>query len=204
MNVLKVFILSMLAMLLTSCGLTTPVKLAEVSTYTITSLDTVAIPSKVATRSTLLVTSPIADPGYETNAMVYVDVPFKLKHFANNSWISPPADMLLPLLAQQIRRHGYFAAVVTTPFSGSTDYRLDTRLLVLQQEFLKPTSQVRLVIQASILNNLTNHVVASKRFSVTVIAAGNNPYSGVLATNQAAKTVTSKIATFVMDAVKRR
>jgi len=194
-------LLIMITLLLTACGILDPVKLPTVSRYTIANIKPVSIPSRSKTRLTLLVSLPIASPGYQSSRMVYVDIPYKLKTYANNRWVASPAEMLMSLLARQLRSKGYFYAVVTPPFSGVGNYRLDTRLLVLQQEFLRPTSVVRLVMQASLVNNTTNRVLASKRFQVLVNAPENNPYSGVLATNKAANILSKRIARFVTQSV---
>ena len=53
-------------------------------------------------------------------------------------------------------------------------------------------------MQAYLLSNQTNRVVASQRFQAVVAAPGNNPYSGVLAAHQATKIICRKIAKFVV------
>ncbi|MCX7124829.1 MAG: ABC-type transport auxiliary lipoprotein family protein, partial [Gammaproteobacteria bacterium] len=150
---------------------------------------------------TLLVTTPIASPGYVSSRMIYVMIPYQLRSFSNHAWIAPPADLLLPLIANRLRANHYFKAVVTTPFSGAANIELNTQLLTLQQEFLQPQSVVRLTMEATLLDTASGHVIASHVFTAVVSAPGNNPYSGVLATNQAAHNVVSQIAKFVVNSV---
>lgn len=150
------------------------------------------------TNKTLLVSTPIASSGYASSKMIYILIPFQLKSYVDNRWIAPPSELLLPLLADQIRATNYFRAVVTSPFSGSSNYQLNTQLLTLQQEFLQPQSVVRLTMQATLINATTGNVIASRVFEAVVPANENTPYAGVLATNQAAKIVMKNIAAFVI------
>ncbi len=202
MKMVKTSVLLILSLLLTACALTSPVKLPRVSAYTITNMKLASTPLRSKTHSTLLVSLPIASPGYQSSSMIYINVPYKLKSFANNRWIAPPAEMLAPLLAQELRSKGYFRAVVMPPFSGIANYRLSTRLLILRQEFFRPTSVVRIVMRASLVNNATNRVMASRRFQVIVSAPENNPYSGVLATNKAAGILSKRIGRFVIQSMR--
>lgn len=187
-----------LALALAGCGVLSPAKIPTQSIYALNAYQSVKAPRGYKTRKTLLVSLPLADPGFQTTKMVYINVPYKLKAFANSRWVSPPAQMILPILAQRVRHAGYFYAVVTPPFVGLTDYRLDTRLIALQQEFLQPISQEKLVIQANLVSNRTNRVVASRRFQAIVPAQANNAYSGVLAANKAAKIISAHITKFVI------
>jgi len=200
-KVSRVIIVTMTVLLLNSCGLSSPVKLARQSLYTISG-PYVPIPKYSKTRRTILVSMPVASAGYQSTGMLYVQTSYNLKSFANNRWIAPPAEMLLPLLAQRLRSYGYFKAVVTPPFAGMVNYHLDTQLLILQQEFLRSTSIVRLLMQATLVNNATNRVVASRRFQVMVSAPGNNPYSGVLATNKAADIMSKRISSFTIQSIR--
>ncbi len=147
---------------------------------------------------------PVADPGYRTSKMIYTKTPFQLKSFSVNKWVAPPAQMLLTVLLQRIRERNYFKAVVSPPFSGSTNYRLDTQLISLQQEFYRPESGVRFIVQANLFSNATNTVIASKRFHAYIPAPGNNPYAGVLAANRAAAIITTQIAAFCLRYTKHK
>jgi len=187
--------------LLGGCGITSPVVLPPQSEYAIAPMKATTSSARARTPASLLVSMPIASPGYDSPNMVYVNVPFKLREYANNRWVAPPAQMLMPVIAQRIRAKQYFKAVVTPPFSGITNYRVDTQLIMLEQEFLQPASRIHLVMQATVINSASNKVLASKQFSVFTKAPGNDAYSGVLAANKAASIITSQIASFVVRSV---
>lgn len=199
MRTFNSLIITMMIIFLAGCG---PVKMPPVSTYTISGVPTTVKVRRTRTNRTLLVSVPVASPGYQSNKMAYVTVPFRLRYFSRNAWVAPPAEMLVSLLTNTLTKTNSFKAVVTTPFAGVVNYRLDTHLLMLQQEFLHPTSQVRLIIQATVINNQTSRVMASHRFQAVVDAPQNNPYSGVLATNEAAAKLSQQITQFVLNTVR--
>ncbi len=198
MKYCRAIIIFLTALLLGACGITSPVKLSRQSSYTIIG-PYLAAPRYSKSLNTILISQPIANSGYQTSNMIYVDTVYKLKAFAHHRWVAPPTEMLLPLLAERLRSSGYFKAVLTPPFSGITNYRLDTRLLVLQQEFLRPISLVRLSIQVTLVSSMTHRVISSRRFQVLVSAPDNNPYSGVLATNKAADIISRRVSNFVIQ-----
>ena len=199
---LSIWIIIMIFML-SACSLTKPLRLPAVSSYTLGNLPKINSSRRSKTQLTLLVSTPIASPGYQSSSMIYMMIPYRLKAFVSHRWVAPPATMLLPLLAESLQARHYFHAVVTPPFTGVTDYRLITHLLVMRQEFIQPTSQVRIVMEADLINNRTGRVIADRRFQVLQQAPENNPYSGVLAMNRAARMITAKIAAFVLRNLKR-
>ena len=180
--------------LLVACG---PIHVPQEKTYVLSSPAEVATLERSRTQKTLLVSLPTPNPGFDTNAMVYELTPYNLQFYADHQWAAPPAQMLLPVLAQLIRHQGYFKAVVATPYGGVADYYLDTRLIVLQQEFLQPMSRVHLVLQETLTDTSTNEIIASKQFVIYEEAPGNNPYSGVVAANKALQLIGAKVAEWV-------
>ncbi len=191
-------------LLLTQCSVFSPVKLQPNSNYTISNLPNSNNQNlklkQTASSKTLFLASPSAASGYNTNDMIYITVPYKLKSFANNHWVAPPADLLSTLLANALRRQHYFHAIVTPPFSGLATYQLNTQLLVLQQEFLQPESRVRLTLEITLIQSANGSVLASRVFTIVIPAPENNPYSGVVAANLAANMLAKQISQFVVQA----
>ena len=195
---MRKLIIFALTAFLSGCSFS-PVKVAPELSYTITQWpEESAVKKQSISNKTILITTPVAAPGYESPSMIYVMVPYQLRSYANHHWVSSPAQLLLPLLANHVRARGYFKGVVTSPFAGGTTYQLSTQLLVLQQEFLQPDSRVRLRIGVTLTRIATGDVLASHIFETTVPSPGNNPYSGVLATNQAVTRLSDEIARFTI------
>jgi len=186
------FLLFLSISLITGCGVKTPE-----NTYVLTSPAGVKNFSPPKTHWVLYVNTLTAEAGYKTRNMLYVKSPSSLRDFATHVWVAPPAQMLMPLIIERISSKNFFKAVVAPPFAGASDFRLETRLIVFQQEFLNPVSQVRCIVQAVLINNKTGQVVASRRFQAIVSAPGNNPESGVEAANLAALQISEQIAQLV-------
>jgi cholesterol transport system auxiliary component len=151
---------------------------------------------------TLFVAEPTASPGYDTDQLIYLKCPYTLKAYSQNQWIAPPHEMLTPLIAQNLRNTCFFRAVVTAPFAGEAQYRLETHLLKLQQEFFTPISRVRMVLHAIVIDNHCRHAIGDSVFTAVIPAPQNNPYSGVIAANKATEIILEKVAGFVICAIQ--
>lgn len=153
---------------------------------------------------TLLVTAPEAVAGYQTEQMLYMDKPYQVESFAKNAWANPPADMLYPLLIQSLQKAEYFYAVASSPYSAPADYRLDTQLLSLKQNFIKKPSVIEFSVKIALTRIEDNKVVASRILTQYVPCPTDTPYGGVIAANQASHRFTAIAAEFVVSHLKRR
>jgi cholesterol transport system auxiliary component len=175
--------ISIIAVLLASCAVTKPVKITEVKKYTLT-----AVSNKAYARrsSTDLFVSPVAAaPGYNTRAMVYVQHPYALDSFIKSTWVAAPAELIHSVLLESLQSAKLFHAVLSPPHSGYARYRLDTKVVVLQQEFVHRPSKVRLIMQASIIDNNRHRSVFQHRFHIVKASPSDSPYGGVKAANAA-------------------
>lgn len=176
-----------------------PEKIPPQSTYTIKPLKPGTTRVNSYAQSTLLVSDPVASPGYKSADMRYMMTPYKLQSFSQNKWVSPPAEMLLPNIVQALANTGRFKAVVTTPFSGLTNYNLQTDILEFEQNFMHPQSRFVLSMQADLVNSKTNKLVASRRFRIVEPATQNTPFGGVMAANRAVAKANAQLARFVVS-----
>ncbi len=184
-----------LASLLLACS---PIKHQITNQYKLDAYSTKKLASHHDGVTSILVSSPDAVAGYQTEQMLYMSKPFELRAFAHHGWIDPPALLLFPLIVQSLERSGYFHAVISTPLYEQTDYRLDTQLIELQQSFLKKPSEIILVIKAVLTNVKENQVIASQIISECASAPLESPYGGVLAANHATEQLTADLTQFVI------
>ncbi len=183
---------------LTSCG---PVKPTITNKYTLN-----LIPSKVhraKVPDALLISKPEAMAGYRTEQMLYVNKQFSLAPFAKNAWSNPPADMLYPLLVERFQESHAFRAISSSPYADKADYRLDTQLLTLNQNFLKKPSQLHFTAKITLTRIKDNHVLGSRLMNYHIPCRSNTPYGGVVAANQAATRFTTEALDFVLSAVRK-
>ena len=135
--------------------------------------------------------------------MLYVKKPFQLEPFAKNAWISPPADMLFPLLIETLQGTGYFYAVTSSPYSEEADYRLDTQLLNLEQNFLKKPSVIQFSAKVVLSRVDSKEIIASRIINKHISCSQDTPYGGVVAANQASYQFTAEVADFVISHIKQ-
>src|SRR3990167_9175906 len=157
---LKLQILLLSMMILSSCSLLAPVKLESETSYL---LNTVPYPIKARQSQsiTLFVSPPETVPAYNTTKMAYTVIPYQIAYFTKNRWAETPSQMLQPLIVQTLQNTGYFHAVVTPPFIGGYDYALNTQILVLQQNFTYKPARVQLTVRAQLSKIATNQVIAT-------------------------------------------
>ncbi len=158
--------------------------------------------SAVPVQKTLLVSQTIPTQAYQSDQMLYVNEDYHLSYFIKNSWDVPPTDMLFPLLVKSLQNTGYFAAVLPAPTFAYTDWRIDTTLLQLEQNFTQKPSVVSIEINATLINDKNSRVIASKRFLEKVAAPMDTPYGGVLAANMACQKMMEDISAWAVANVK--
>ena len=193
----RIVIIISFAILLSSCVNLSPVNVST-NSYTLDKFSSEQFGSKNQGR-TLLIMTPTASPGYQSNQIIYVEQPYLLKAYAKNEWVASPAQMLSPLLEESLRNTGYFQAVVGQPFSGISERRLAVELLRLQQQFFRQPSEVYMELKADLINSRTNEVIASKVFETSVPTDAATPYGGVVATNEATQILLEQIVKFVVE-----
>ncbi|MDA8381508.1 MAG: ABC-type transport auxiliary lipoprotein family protein [Betaproteobacteria bacterium] len=156
--------------------------------------------SRQTQRATVLVSEPQADAGFDTTNMAYTAHAYELDYFAKNEWIAPPAQMIAPLLVKALDATGRLRAV-RLPTAAAANFRLDTRLERLEQDFTTRPSGVRLAIRATLVNLHTGRLLANRTFDETVAASSATPYGGVAAANVAVQKALERIAAFVAAAI---
>lgn len=184
---------------LTACM---PISTGNANHYQLTAAGHVS-PVKSARDQSLLIMQPSALDGYDTEEMLYVNRPYQVSVFANNTWVSPPVTMLLPLMVRSVMSSHYFYAVASDPNVSITDYRLESQLIRLQQNFLVKPSQMELVMQVMLIHSADNRVVATEIISERVRCPAESPMGGVIAANQAVQKLTRRITHFVIDHIER-
>ncbi|KTD12964.1 ABC-type transport auxiliary lipoprotein family protein [Legionella jamestowniensis] len=158
--------------------------------------------TKNPSRHSIFVNVPDAMAGYQGEEMLYTVKAYELTPFVHSAWIDQPAEMLLPLIVQSLQRSGYFHVVASSPGAGVTEYRIDTQLIELQQNFLTKPSTLHFVVKSVLVRVEDNHVIASRIFSHVVPCPADTPYGGVLAANQATHLFTAALTNFVINHVR--
>ena len=150
---------------------------------------------------TLTVSTPTAAAGFSGTHIVYQRNVHELERFALNQWVDTPVQMLAPLIVREAESSGAFRSVVRGSTAAISDFRLDTELVRLQQEFTTNPSRTRLTLRAVLVNTATRRVVASREFDASVAAPSEDPRGGVVAANEVANRVLAELAKFCAESV---
>ncbi len=153
------------------------------------------------TSATLLVALPAAVPPYTNSAMIYMNQPHAVNQYIKNRWVASPARMLQPLFVAALEQSHRFHAVVSTPFAGHTDWRLDTEILTFEQDFIEDAHSVfKLNVRAELIDMVSHRVVATRRFLIKAPAERANPKFGAFAANDATAKLLQELVVFAIQA----
>ena len=150
----------------------------------------------------LLVSQPQAEPGFETQRMVYIKRPYELEYYAVNQWADAPVRMFTSLMVQALNQNDAWRAVIPLPSSIRGDYRLDTHGFLLQQEFLQQPSRVRVMVRMQLVDLKESTILSTRAFEVVENATSENPYGGVQAANQAVAGLLDQIGSWLRQCVQ--
>ena len=160
-------------------------------------------PSRVAAPAgapSLLVSVPRAAAGLDTRLIAYQRQPQRIAYYAASEWLDTPARLLAPLLVRAAEGTGAFRVVLQAPASASAQWRLDTEILRLQQNFGNGPSQLRLTLRAVLVDTGSRAVLATREFDASVPAASDDAAGGVAAAQRAALQLAQELAAFCATA----
>ena len=149
-----------------------------------------------------LMVSPMrAAPGFTSARIAYLQQDYQLDYFARHQWADTPANMLSTIVVRAMESSHLFSTVVESPAAISTELRLDSQLLRLQQVFKEGDSIVQLQLRMMLVDQQRHTVVASRTFSFHETSAELTPYGGVVAANRAVVRFIPELINFVVQAL---
>lgn len=187
----KNIIIIILAICLSACSLLAPIKTVPTKNYTLMQT-ALQFRVKKSSHETILVTTPIASAGLANNQMLIYAENNQVYHYPNSQWQAGPSEMLLPFIVQSLSASQYFKAVAMQPFFAKTDYTLNTKLLSFEQINQKFIIQ----LQASLINNQNNRIIAQQIFSAQTNMAQNNAQTMANAANAATVALLKQLTLF--------
>ena len=191
----------LLSILLASCSTLRP-QVESVTLYTLTVLPLQpAAASKID--AVVEVAAPIAWPGFDTTGIVYVRQPYELDYFAASRWADTPAHMLGPLILRALEQASVFRSVVRSQAGVPADFRLDTEIVRVTQDFGVQPSRVHITLRAHLTDLRARRVVASAEFDELERAATENAAGGVAATNAALQRMLQRLSDWCTASLSR-
>ena len=151
----------------------------------------------------LRVSTPASAGGLNTARMAYSTEPNRLDYFAYHEWAAPPAKMIASLVEARLDATGQFKFVVSGAPDIRTDFRLDSQITRLQQDFHADTSSVSLTLKVSLVEVGTRHLIASRTFSYRETAESANANAGVAAANHAVEQFIIDLSEFLQTTLTK-
>ena len=184
-----------LFLLLTACNPLAPMKVEEVTHYTLNQYPKEHYAT--TNNTTLLIAQPLIDTSLASNRMFYTDKTFALKAYAYSDWVTSPAIMLQNLMVKSLNHSHLFHNVLKEPIIVSSDYRLISNIYLLQQELTGKGAKSHLQIAITLMNSKQHQVIATHLFDVSAAMLHHTPYDGVIAMNQATYQFLKQLNQFV-------
>jgi cholesterol transport system auxiliary component len=149
----------------------------------------------------MTISTPIAGAGFGGIHIIYQRKEHELEHFALSQWVDTPAQMLAPLIVRAVESSGAFRGVVRGSTAAVSDFRLDTEIVRLQQNFVTTPSETRLTLRAVLVNTATRRIVAAREFDASVASVSEDTRGGVAAANAAVRQVLAGLTKFCAEAI---
>jgi cholesterol transport system auxiliary component len=192
-----------LAVLAGACTALKPPQAENVSLYVLTP-EARPAPTRGERDVVVEVAAPRAWPSAETTRIAYVRQPFEVEYFAASRWADTPPRMLAPLLARALEERGGFRAAIRAPSAVPADFRLDTEIIRLQQDFGVRPSRVDIMVRAQLIDIRGRRIVAGRAFAAMETADSETAAAGVVAANTALQRVLEQIVDFCVAETARR
>lgn len=151
------------------------------------------------TSKTLFITLPQANQPYNTTQMVYSQSPNEINYFAQNRWVAPTPQMILPLMLQSMRNTHYFKAVTGFPTVANTNYRLDTTIINFKQEFCGQRNWVHITLDATLIRSDNQKVIATRRINIALPTRCKAPEAAIKAYQCALNSVLRQLKWFIIS-----
>jgi cholesterol transport system auxiliary component len=149
----------------------------------------------------LRITTPGSTAGLNTTRMAYSNKPNRLDYYAYHEWVAPPAKMIASLMESRLQANGLFTSVMVGSPDVRTDFRLDSELQVLQQDFTANGDHLNLAIRVDLVESATRALLGSETFAYRE-TAGGNAEAGVEAANRAVNRFLAELTVF-LDSLTR-
>lgn len=200
------FTVASIALLVAACGLPGKTKSTQKQVFSLqaeqTSHDS-GSPGQWPCLS-LRISPPESAPGLNTTRMAYRVEPGRVDYFAYHEWVAPPARMVASLMEARLDESGLLGPVVSGSSDIRTDYRLDSTVLALQQDFDAMASAVSFSVKVNLIDLPGRSLVTSETYSYVVPADGRNAESGVAAANRAVARFLDDLVGLVAAALASR
>jgi len=145
-----------------------------------------------ALASVILVATPRAAAGFDTDRIVYVLEEHRLQPYADSQWIDTPSKMLEPMISAALSRTGVFGAVLEAPSAVDAQWELQSNIARLEHEV--SAARFRFTLHVTLIEKQTRTVVLVRDFDASAPIIGTGPAAAVAAANVVVAEVLHQMA----------
>jgi cholesterol transport system auxiliary component len=200
---------SVAAVILTGCGSLFAPAPPSPHFYTLDSSTAIAVTAAVTPASSpgalapvILVATPRAAAGFDTDRIVYVLEAHRLQPYADSQWIDTPSKMLEPMISAALSRTETFDAVLEAPSAVNAQWELQSDIVRLEQEVV--AARFRFTLRVTLIEKQTRTVVLARDFDSSAPLTGTGPAAAVAAANVVVAEVLRQMAEACASEVARR
>ena len=150
--------------------------------------------------SVLLVSAASASPFYETQNLVFSRAPGQRAYYQFAGWTERPGRRLTELLMRRLEARGSFKSVAATTAGIKGDFVLGTRLEEFYHDTVAKPGSVRIEVSLELVDYAGRTIVAQRRFTQNVPAAGENAEAAVAAFNRATTALLDDMSAWIESA----
>ena len=150
----------------------------------------------------LVVDEPTAAAGLDTERIAVRQTPLRLRYYADARWVEPAPQMVRDLIVGAFENADRLKGVGQSSVTLNPEYRLSTRLAEFEAVYPDGAEvpEVRVRIDATLVRELGQDVVASRDFEASREAASVAVADVVKAYNQALDTVLRDLVWWTLTA----
>lgn len=180
---ISIFLILGLAFLLSGCSILPATEAPAKNNYLLLSPAT-QLPSRVHSNQVLYIGKVKSVSWLNTSKMAYQKNNDEIAYFELNQWAASLPELLQSVMLQSLQSQRGYRAVVSSPYSGQYDKRLDVNIVNFQQVFTQKPSVYLITLQMQLVDNHRGQIIRSKTITLSQKCVSDDPKGGVMAANQ--------------------
>ncbi len=190
-------LISTLVILLSSCGILSPVVTPQVKEYQITTTNADEISCNAESNAAILQVSPVrVFTPFDSRGMYYSVAEYRLSSYSLNQWASTPSEMFNQAILQKLQKACIYRDVSSSEFMVTAKYRLASQVMDFKQVIINGSSNMNLKVYAQLIDNTNNTVIKNKTFIETA-SVESSPEGYIKGANEVTNSFTNDLVTWL-------
>ena len=153
---------------------------------------------------TLKILEPVASKHLNNTSIYYSEDKYRLQTYKLSKWSDFPTKMMLEVLTTKLDGLNLYENITTSYIYATSDYTLQSELLVFKQIIDNGNSYVKLKIKFYIIKDNNRKNIVSRTFSYKTICRTTNAYGAVEAQNESLKLLIKDLSEWLYKYTKEK